>query len=106
MYANNDGGKGQKIKTEKKNLKEQEKVDAVKLDSSGEDVDSTGRKICKITVSYYYHGQFVSQNTYYGTPCWILGEPTCRSWKETTFQIIQDHVIENGTVMPCCERQC
>ena len=80
-------------------LVEAVKVDAVKVVSE----ESTTSRGCSLTVQYFSEGQPVgSPITYTGTPCpWNGSGPrACREYKALMLSVIQEHVAENGTIMP------
>ncbi|WP_148045403.1 hypothetical protein [Chryseobacterium cucumeris] len=101
---NDRGGNKRKkaIKTAKivkNNSKKEEKVDSFKIvsETSGEEA---GRQFCRITVNYYFQGQFVSQQTYTGYTCPIFGEFNCRQWRENTMETINYWIDHYGTGVP------
>ena len=110
MFANSSHygeNSNEKItKTFKSMVKDEPRVDSFKVVSEESGEDSTGRKYCKITINYYYQGQYVGQQTYTGYTCPIFGESTCREWRENSLGLIQDWVHNNETMFPYHDITC
>jgi hypothetical protein len=102
VYAKNDDGrKPKKISVVKKDLKKaEERVDSFKIIEETSTEDANRFPTCKITVNYYYQGQFVLQQSYTGHPCPLFGSFNCKDWREDVLDTINFWIDHYGTSVP------
>lgn len=80
----------------------EEKVSSYQIISEG----NTSKGGCRMTVNYYYQGEYVGQQTYTGGSCRIAGIYTCADWKEVMLNYINEHIADEGTMLPGGDFTC